>query len=167
MAENGFTVAEYDAPSVRVKLFGVTFVLPNPRSRKKAVRWHDLHHVATGFGTDPTGEGEVSAWELRRGLNGLDLYVSALVTSVTGLGLAVAPRRTLNAWRASAQQPKCPTALPTLFNRDLADYDGILNMTVGELRASLGIPEHGLAQHPRQLHAAAPQSAAESTTAPR
>ena len=47
--------------------------------RQRAVRWHDLHHVATRFGTDNVGEGEISAWELRRGLRGLGPYVGAIV----------------------------------------------------------------------------------------
>jgi hypothetical protein len=38
--------------------------LPNSDARRKAVVLHDLHHVATGYKTDWTGEAEISAREI-------------------------------------------------------------------------------------------------------
>ena len=40
---------------------------PNTPSRKRAVRYHDLHHALTGYATDLTGEFEISAWEIGSG----------------------------------------------------------------------------------------------------
>src|SRR5262245_9878283 len=100
LAENGFTLEAYDAKWTPASLLGVTFAVPNTPRHRVAIMWHDLHHVATGYGTDPAGEGEISAWEIRRGLRGLDLYVSTIVISAALLGLAVAPRRTWRAWQA-------------------------------------------------------------------
>jgi hypothetical protein len=37
------------------------------------------------------------------------------------------------------------------------DNDSLLSLSVGELRAQLGIPADGLAREPWRLHAAAPQ----------
>ena len=119
-------------------------------ARVAAARIHDLHHVATGFGTDFAGEGEISAWELRRGLRGLGLYVGAIVISVAALGLFVAPRRTLRAWIASGEGHH------NLFAREIADYDGMLNMNIAQLREQLHIPSGGIATE-RGLHAAAPR----------
>ena len=65
LEENGFSASEYDASVVKVTFWSVTFPLPNPPSRQVAVRLHDLHHVVTGYGTDPVGEAEISAWDLR------------------------------------------------------------------------------------------------------
>jgi hypothetical protein len=40
------------------------------------------------------------------------------------------------------------------------DYDALLDMTVGELRTRLGVPEAGVAPEPRRLHPLAPTDAA-------
>lgn len=153
LAENGFTLASYDEAWVKVAFPGITITIPNTRKRQRAVRWHDLHHVLTRYGTDNAGEGEISAWELRRGLRGLGIYVSAIVLGGTALGLLIAPRRTLQAWRDSGR------GQANLFNRDLAEYERVLDLTIGELREQLGIPTQGLATA-RALHVAAPVHAA-------
>jgi hypothetical protein len=151
LAENGFTLDSYEADRVPIALFGITFRIPNTHARKRAVRWHDLHHVATGFGTDPAGEGEISAWELRRGLSGLGLYVGAIVIGGTALGFLVAPKRTWRAWVASGDGHQ------NFFVRDVAEYEGMLNMNVAELREHLHVPPTGIARE-RGLHAAAPRT---------
>lgn len=153
LAENGFTLESYDQKWVRVAFPGITFTIPNPPIRQRAVRWHDLHHVATRFGTDNVGEGEISAWELRRGLRGLGPYVGAIVLGGTALGFLIAPRRALRAWLASGQ------GHANLFARDLSEYEAILSLSIGELREQLGIPREGLATE-RALHVAAPKPSA-------
>jgi hypothetical protein len=104
--------------------------------------------VATGFGTDLVGEGEISAWELRRGLRGLGAYVGSIVVAGAFAGMLAAPVRTLRAWRASSRQH-------SLF-RNKRPYDELLAMSVGDLRRELGVPDEGVADRPRRLHAYAP-----------
>jgi len=149
LAENGFTLESYEQRWVKVAFPGFTITIPNPPVRQRAVRWHDIHHVATRYGTDNAGEGEISAWELRRGLRGLGPYVGAIVLGGTLLGLVIAPRRTLRAWLASGK------GHANLFARDLAEYEAVLALSIGELRDQLGIPRDGLATE-RKLHVAAP-----------
>jgi len=67
LAENGFTLAAYDAPRTEASFFWFHFSVPNTPVHRWAIQMHDLHHVATGYGTDTVGEGEISAWEARRG----------------------------------------------------------------------------------------------------
>ena len=55
LEENGFTTESYDEPKVTVTFWGMDFTVPNPPSRQLAVRFHDLHHIMTGYGTDPAG----------------------------------------------------------------------------------------------------------------
>ncbi|MFW6197732.1 MAG: hypothetical protein ACOC5B_02595 [Myxococcota bacterium] len=148
LGENGFTVEAYDAPTTEAVFLRVTFHVPNTPAHRRAIMRHDLHHVVTGYGTDPAGEGEISAWEIRRGLRGLDLYVRSIVVGGLMLGLTVAPRRTLRALRASGRG--------NLFDVDDHTYEALMDRTIGELRAELGIPEEGLADHPRGLHSGAP-----------
>jgi hypothetical protein len=156
LAENGFTTDGYHAEWVVVSLFGVSFRTPSTERRRRALKFHDLHHVVTGFGTDLAGEAEISAWELRRGLTGLGLFVGSIVLSVTLLGLFIAPRRTLRAWRASRRDGP-PGSQGSLFQTE-RDYELLLRMTVGELRRELAVPEGGIASGPRGLHARAPKT---------
>lgn len=148
LAENGFTVAAYDSPTTDGSFLGMKFAVPNPPSHRRAIRLHDLHHVATGFGTDHAGEAEISAWQARRGLRAAGMYVTAIVMTNALLGAVFAPRRTLVALRTAS-------AGGSLFSMTV-DYESLLERTVGELREMLTIPEHGLATHPRRLHAHAP-----------
>ncbi|HKP59903.1 MAG TPA: hypothetical protein VJV78_24430 [Polyangiales bacterium] len=150
LAENGFTLEAYDAKWTPASVFGLKFSVPNTRAHRRAIMWHDLHHVATGYGTDLAGEAEISAWELRRGLKGLDLYVSAIVISITATGLIIAPGRMWRAWQAAGQPGR------NLFDRELSDYDGLLGISIAELRARLGVPQAGLARE-RGLHSTAPK----------
>lgn len=149
MEENGFTVEAYDAPWTPASLLGIRFGVPNTPRHRWAIRLHDLHHVATGYGTDPAGEGQISAWECRRGVRRLGLYVGTIVASGVLLGLLVAPRKSLRAWRASGRGR-------SLFHED-RDYPELLAMSVGELRALLGVPKDGLATGLRGLHSLAPE----------
>ena len=101
LAENGFTVDAYDSKWTDASFFGIRFRVPNTARHRQAIMMHDLHHVATGYGTDLVGEAEISAWEVRRGLRGVGAYVGAIVIAGATAGLVFAPRRTLRAWRAS------------------------------------------------------------------
>jgi hypothetical protein len=156
LAENGFTVAAYEDPWTEASFLGIKFRVPNTARHREAIRLHDLHHVVTGYGTDLVGEGEVSAWELRRGLRGLGAYVGSIVFTGALAGLLVAPRRTLAAWRASRPGG-------SLF-QSRTDYATLLAMSVGELRRDLGVPQRGAAPSPRRLHAFAPASSHARTT---
>ena len=155
LSENGFTHAEYEAKWTPASFLGVLIPVPNTVPHQRGIRLHDLHHLATGFGTDIAGEGEISAWELRGGLGDLNLYVSSLVLFGTAVGAFSSPRRTLSAGRASKKQ--------NLF-RDWSSYAALLELTVGELRERLGIPVQGIAKA-RKLHSRAPRAAANTATA--
>lgn len=94
---NGFS-GGYDERWVRLRLGRrVVPVFPNTRARVAAVRIHDLHHVATGYDTTWTGEGEISAWELA---GGCGPYLAAWVLNLGGFGIGcwIAPRRVLQAF---------------------------------------------------------------------
>lgn len=73
--------------------------LPNIETRHIYLKYHDLHHIATGYSTGRIGEGEVSAWELGTGsmLNSPLLGTMNLIALSTGLVLQ--PRRMWRAFR--------------------------------------------------------------------
>lgn len=145
LRENGFSVAAYAARWTPASILGIRFHVPNTARHRWAIMRHDLHHVATGYGTDLAGEAEVSAWECRAGLAPLGLYTGGIVLGLALLGLLVAPRRTLAAWRASRRR--------SLFQPSTLRYDDLLEMTVAELRRLLAVPERGLAGDARDPRA--------------
>lgn len=149
LAENGFTIETYDEKFTDAKLMGITFKVPNTRKHRWSLIWHDLHHAALGYGTDPAGEGEISAWEWRRGPRPLGFYVGTIVLMGVVMGLLVAPRRTIRAWRASDKSF-------SLFHEPIT-YEAALSMTLGELREYLGVPQGGLFDGERRNHGGAPE----------
>ena len=63
--------------------------MPNIETRNKYLKYHDLHHLITGYSIGRIGEGEVSAWELGTGsfLTNPLLGVMNLIALSTGLVL--------------------------------------------------------------------------------
>jgi hypothetical protein len=97
---------------------------PNTEGRLRAVRYHDLHHVLTGYDTDTRGEFEISAWELAAGCGG---FPTARMLNLAGLGagLFAAPVRVFRAFVRGRRER-------TVYGEDL---EALLARRVGELRA--------------------------------
>jgi hypothetical protein len=76
---------------VRLKLWRIPFAFPNTTGRRRAVRFHDLHHVLTEYPTTWRGEFEIAAWEVAGGVN---RYWAGWLLDLLGFacGLAVCPR---------------------------------------------------------------------------
>ncbi len=60
---------------------------------------HDVHHMLTGYETSCLGECELAGWELASGGCGLHLVFWLDRLGFLAIGLVVAPRRTLRAFR--------------------------------------------------------------------
>jgi hypothetical protein len=137
-------MATYRDRTVKADLFlSVTITIPNTKPRQRAIPLHDLHHVATGYGTDLVGEAEIAAWELVGGCTSFIVYW--LNGSALLLGLVLSPLRVLRALRHARGQR-------TLY-RDPLPYDELVDMTVGDPRTRLGIPREGQADRAARLHA--------------
>jgi len=145
---NGFTTASYTEPTVDIPIGPFHIPLPNTAGRKAVVPWHDLHHLATGYGTDFTGEAEVGIWELRAGCTNIAAYVYNLM-AVSG-GLVISPLRTYRAFRDAR-------GTSTLYRLNL-DYETTLDLELSAMRAMMGVPQDGLAKVPAERHAAAPSA---------
>jgi hypothetical protein len=118
----------YDSRWVAFKLGPLPITLPNTSERVRAVRYHDLHHVLTGYHTDNVGEFEIAAWELAAGCR--DYWVAWLLNlGALAAGTVRAPQRT---FRAFVRGRACKS----LYGEDL---ERVLAKTVGELRAELGL----------------------------
>jgi hypothetical protein len=117
----------YNARWVKIKLGAVRIWFPNTDARRRAVRLHDLHHLATGYQTSLVGEAEIGAWELA---GGCGHYIAACVLNIAAvlLGLPVAPGCL---WRAFLRGRHSETLYRLGFE------DRFLGETVGELRRRL------------------------------
>jgi hypothetical protein len=82
---------------VVVKLWRVPLAFPNTEGRRRAVRFHDLHHVLTGYPTTWRGEFEIAAWEVAGGIR---RYRVAWLLDLLGFacGLVVCPRAVYRAF---------------------------------------------------------------------
>jgi hypothetical protein len=73
--------------------------LPNIETRRRFLKYHDLHHLVTGYSVGRIGEGEVSAWELGTG----SVFVSPILGTMNlialSTGLFLEPRRMWRAFR--------------------------------------------------------------------
>lgn len=123
-AEGGYNDAWVD-----FKLGAIPMPFPNTAGRVRAVRFHDLHHILTGYATDNRGEFEISAWELGAGCRDM---TAAWVLNLSGLasGVLLIPGRVFRAF------------VRGLGSRSLygGDLEALLDRKVGEVRAE-HVPE--------------------------
>lgn len=89
--QNGFAPIQIEQEPCTVKVYnGCLLVpLPNIKVRHKYLKYHDLHHILTGYSVGRIGEGEVSAWELGTGsmFNHPILGIMNLIALSTGFFL--------------------------------------------------------------------------------
>lgn len=71
--------------------------LPNIEARRRFLKYHDLHHLVTGYTVGRIGEGEVSAWELGSGSAFVSPTLGFMNLIALSTGLVLQPRRM---WRA-------------------------------------------------------------------
>jgi hypothetical protein len=116
---------------VVLKLWRIPLAFPNTDGRRRAVRFHDLHHVLTEYPTTWRGEFEIAAWEVAGGIR---RYWVAWLLDLLGFacGLVVYPRATYRAFVRGRH------------STNLYGYEwdeSILARRVGEVRRRLGLDE--------------------------
>src|SRR6266511_3203771 len=73
--------------------------LPNIETRRRFLKYHDLHHLVTGYSVGRIGEGEVSAWELGTGSMFASPTLGTMNLIALSTGLFLEPRRMWRAFR--------------------------------------------------------------------
>jgi hypothetical protein len=124
---------------VHVDMGGWSIKFPNSEARRRAVRYHDLHHVVTGYGTDLKGEAQISAWEIASGCRGM---VAAWILNLLAFGYVLLRE---------------PHALYAAFvrgrhSRNLYGHvyeDALLERSAANVRQELGLSEDPLVGGPR------------------
>lgn len=126
---NGFDEKAYADRWVKLRVGPVPLYVLNTKSRVRAVRFHDLHHVLTGYETTWSGEGEIAAFEIASGC--ADHYAAwYLNLSAFAIGLLLAPGAMLRAFRRGSRAKN--------LYRSTFD-DSLLATTVGSMRRRLGL----------------------------
>lgn len=133
----------YGRPWIDLHLGPWLVTLPTLADPGLLVRYHDLHHVLTGYPTDLAGEAEVAAWLLAQGCPTLGSWgINLLAFSY---GLVMHPRRTRAAFRRGRLSEN-------LFGQP---YEALLERRVEEARAACRIPEEldpiDVSENPRFL----------------
>lgn len=126
LEENSLSIESYSARRFPIYVGRWPVYVPNPGY----LPWHDLHHVVTGYRTGLIGEAEISAYELRAGCGSVMVFI--LCVGAILIAMFVAPRRVWRAWKRAK-------GAHTLYHTKLA-YESLLEMSVADLRAQLGLP---------------------------
>lgn len=82
---------------VRLEVGPMVLYAPNFDARRKAVVYHDSHHVITGYKANLIGECEIGAWEIAAGCG--TYWAAWLYNTIAMLsGMIIAPKRTFKAF---------------------------------------------------------------------
>ncbi len=131
----GFSDDAYTAKWFAIGVGKWLIHLPNIPSRVYVARYHDIHHILTGYPANWRGEAEIGAWELATGCR-TSFVAWFLNGGAVFVGLFIWPNAV---WRAFKRGRRTRTNLYHGFN-----YDALLQTTVGEVRAQIGLaPEIG------------------------
>lgn len=121
----------YNDEWVHVDLGRFSIKFPNSDARKRAVRYHDLHHVVTGYATDLQGEAEISAWEIA---SGCGTMIAAWILNLLAFGHMLL-RKPKPLYRAFVRGRQSRNLYGRAYN------DALLAQSVSETRIELGLDE--------------------------
>ena len=93
--------------------------LPNIDTRRRYLKYHDLHHLVTGYSVGRIGEGEVSAWELGSGSAFASPLLGIMNLIALSTGLVIEPKRMWQAFRRGCRSRNLyPPALRAAVDSD-------------------------------------------------
>src|SRR5215211_3920349 len=122
---------------VVLKLWRVPLAFPNTEGRRRAVRFHDLHHVLTEYPTTWRGEFEIAAWEVAGGIR---RYWVAWLLDLLGFacGLVVSPRAVYRAFVRGRHSTNLYGDAwdESILARPVGEVRRRLKLYVGETRAT-------------------------------
>ena len=123
----------YAAKWVKLQLGPVPFAIPNSAARVRALKFHDLHHVVTGYATNVVGEAEIGAWEIGSGCAG---FVAAWILNLYAMVLGLAAGAPGAVWRAFLRGRHTGNLYRTPYD------DMLLDAGLREVRTRLGLAAH-------------------------
>ena len=92
--------------------------MPNIEARQRYLKYHDLHHLVTGYSVGRIGEGEVSAWELGTRSLFVSPALGAMNLIALSTGLVLKPKRM---WRAVRRGRRSRNLYPAAVRAEVDD----------------------------------------------
>lgn len=123
----------YSATSFVIRVGKWPVHVPNTKSRVYIAKYHDLHHIVTGYPANWKGEAEIGAWELVTGCR-TSFIAWFLNSGAVLVGLFLYPKAVVRAF----QRGKSTT---TNLYHDF-DYAQLLEMTVQQVKVLIGLAGH-------------------------
>lgn len=120
----------YTAKSFIIRVGKIPVHVPNIPARVKIARYHDIHHIITGYPANWRGEAEIGAWEIATGCRSF-FIAWFLNAGAVFVGLFMYPKAVIRAFRRGRNSK---TNLYHNF-----DYESLLTMTVKEVKDKIGI----------------------------
>lgn len=129
--KSGIPENAYTAKTFTIQIGSIGIPVPNIPARVKIAKLHDIHHILTGYEVNWKGEAEIGAWELATGCRS-SFIAWYLNTGAMIVGLFMHPIAVIQAF---IRGRNTKTNLYYDFH-----YETILNKTVRELKAEIGLP---------------------------
>jgi hypothetical protein len=123
----------YTAKSFIIRVGKIPIHVPNIPARIKIARYHDIHHIITGYPADWRGEAEIGAWEIATGCR-KSFIAWFLNSGAVIVGLFMHPKAVLKAFQRGRNTR-------TNLYHDF-EYEPLLSMTVKEVREKIGLAEY-------------------------
>lgn len=121
----------YDTKTFVIKVGPWPLHFPNIKSRVKVARFHDLHHLLTGYPANWVGEAEIGAWEIATGCR--QYFIAWFLNFGAMLvGLFLQPGKVIRAFKRGMKTKK------NLYYN--FEYDDLLKKNITELRRMIGLP---------------------------
>lgn len=129
----GIPADAYTAKKFVIGVGKLPIHVPNIPARVKIARYHDIHHIITGYSANWRGEAEIGAWELATGCR--KSFVAWFLNSgAVMVGLFMYPKAVLKAFKRGRNTR-------TNLYHDF-EYESLLNMTIKEVRNTIGLPHN-------------------------
>lgn len=126
----GFPADAYTAKWFVLRVGNFPIYMPNIPARVIVARYHDIHHVLTGYPANWHGEAEIGAWEIATGCR-RSFIAWFLNGGAVVVGLFLWPRAVVRAFRRGWRTR-------TNLYHDF-EYEPLLEMTVREVRIRIGL----------------------------
>ena len=133
----GYSFEEYDWTYFDVAVGDRTLRGPNPRSRARWLRVHDLHHALLGLGTSLPEEVETAVWELGTAPSWRYPFGHAFAAMLVSWGPLLVP------WRRMVQRYAQGRRCSNLFDMTPEELQTALADDAEAVRLELGIDHMG------------------------
>lgn len=110
--------ADFESHCARVYIGCILAPVPNINARKKYLKFHDLHHVMTGYGIGRVGESQISAWELGSKSCRKPL-ISIMNLFALSTGFILKPTRVIEAYYRGCRSKNLYYLYDTMLDEDI------------------------------------------------